>query len=86
MPRKNGHNLIVPMREPLARPDFAVRCTERPECAGCPYPRHGFACNFSDGSCLKTRFNEIMPPHTPATSPPMFPPASPTPPRAPAQS
>jgi hypothetical protein len=27
---------------------------EKPECLGCPYPRHGFICHFRDGTCLKT--------------------------------
>lgn len=68
MPRKNGHNLIVPKCEPMDRPDLGVLCTVRPECAGCAYPRHGFICHFSDGSCLKTRFDEIMPHHPPEPS------------------
>lgn len=84
MPRKNGHNLIIPPREPMDRPDFSVLCDVRVECAGCPYPRHGFICHFSDGSCLKTRFDEIVPPAV--SNAPMFPKASFTQTPMPAQS
>lgn len=64
MPKKNGHNIIVPKRERQAPPDFTVQCDTKPECAGCPYPRHGFICHFSDGGCLKTSMAEIMPPRS----------------------
>lgn len=67
MTRKNRHPLIVPKRDPVDRPDLAVRCDVRPECDGCPFPRHGFFCHFSDGSCMKTRFDEIMSPNAPAS-------------------
>lgn len=51
--------------DPVDGPDLDVVCDIRPECAGCPYPRHGFICHFSDGSCMKSRFDEIMPPYPP---------------------
>lgn len=35
-------------------------CTHSPDCQGCPYPRHGFLCWGSDGSCLRSRMNEII--------------------------
>ena len=53
MTRKNGQRLIVPPCAPLAPPDFEVQCDVKPECAGCPYPAHGFICWFADGACLK---------------------------------
>jgi hypothetical protein len=33
---------------------------EKPECSGCPFPRHGFFCHFRDGSCLKTEQRRFM--------------------------
>ena len=35
-------------------------CTHSPDCQGCPYPRHGFLCWGSDGSCLRSKMNEII--------------------------
>ena len=35
-------------------------CTHSPNCRDCPYPRHGFLCWGSDGSCLRSRMNEII--------------------------
>lgn len=53
MSRKNGHFIHVPAREP-ARPQYEQpQCTIKPECAGCPYPQHGFICWSADGSCLR---------------------------------
>jgi hypothetical protein len=34
-------------------------CTRLERCEGCPYPRHGFICWHSDGSCMKTRMEKI---------------------------
>lgn len=45
-PVLNGVARETPGREP-------VRCTTRPECAGCSYPAHGFICHFSGGNCLR---------------------------------
>ena len=52
--------LILPhipgfQQEPLPEPV----CSHSPECNGCPYPRHGFLCWGADGTCLRTRMNEI---------------------------
>ena len=33
-------------------------CTHSERCQGCPYPAHGFICNYSDGSCMKTIVNK----------------------------
>ena len=35
-------------------------CTHSQNCRDCPYPRHGFLCWGSDGSCLRSRMNEII--------------------------
>ena len=35
-------------------------CTRSPDCLGCPYPPHGFLCWGSDGSCLRSKMNEII--------------------------
>lgn len=60
MHRKNGTPIIVPHREPQGVIDNRVYCTERGAlCLGCPYPRHGFVCWFSDGTCLKTEYNRL---------------------------
>ena len=29
------------------------------DCKNCPYPRHGFLCWGTDGTCLRTRMNKI---------------------------
>ena len=29
------------------------------DCKDCPYPRHGFLCWGADGTCLRSRMNEI---------------------------
>ena len=34
-------------------------CTHSKRCQGCPYPRHGFICWRSDGTCLKTHMEKI---------------------------
>lgn len=34
-------------------------CTHSERCEGCPYPRHGFICWHSDGSCMKTHMEKI---------------------------
>ncbi len=34
-------------------------CRRSPECKDCPYPRHGFLCWGADGTCLRSRMNEI---------------------------
>lgn len=54
MTRKNGQHLIVPRRHPPDAPDLRVNCGQKPACAGCPYPAHGFICWFQDGACLRT--------------------------------
>lgn len=35
-----------------------VFCSLKFECEGCPYPTHGFICDFSDGSCMRTIVNK----------------------------
>lgn len=36
-------------------------CGFKPECAGCPFPSHGFICySERDGSCMKTDVDRIM--------------------------
>lgn len=61
MTRKNGELLIVPKREPLGVCDQRVLCDKHgPLCEGCPYPRHGLTCWFTDGTCLRTEMNRIM--------------------------
>ena len=52
--------LILPhfpgfQQEPLPEPV----CSRSPECKDCPYPRHGFLCWGADGTCLRSRMNEI---------------------------
>ena len=42
-------------QEPLPEPV----CSRSPECKDCPYPRHGFLCWGADGTCLRSRMNEI---------------------------
>ena len=60
MIRKNGSPIYVPKREPLGYYDTRVVCTERGVlCEDCPYPKHGFICWFSDGTCLKTEMARI---------------------------
>ena len=44
-PLRRKHDPLVP-EKPV--------CTDKPECAGCPYPGHGFLCGGADGHCLKT--------------------------------
>ena len=34
-------------------------CTRFDRCVGCPYPRHGYICWHSDGSCLRTNMERI---------------------------
>lgn len=34
-------------------------CSHSLECNGCPYPRHGFLCWSTDGTCLRTRMKKI---------------------------
>lgn len=52
--KKNGQNLYVPKDMIMQAVPEKVRCTFKPECKGCPYPRHGFICyNSRDGTCLK---------------------------------
>ena len=34
-------------------------CSHSQEYNGCPYPRHGFLCWSTDGTCLRTRMDEI---------------------------
>ena len=34
-------------------------CSHSQEYNGCPYPRHGFLCWSTDGTCLRTRMNKI---------------------------
>ncbi|MDL2293801.1 hypothetical protein LJC60_04135 [Ruminococcaceae bacterium OttesenSCG-928-D13] len=46
---------LPPLRrriDPL-QPEKPV-CFDKPECAGCAYPGHGFLCGGADGACLKT--------------------------------
>ena len=52
--------LILPhfpgfQQEPLPAPV----CSHSPDCKDCPYPRHGFLCWGADGTCLRSRMNEI---------------------------
>ena len=52
--------LILPhipgfQQEPLPEPV----CSHSPDCKDCPYPRHGFLCWGADGTCLRSRMNEI---------------------------
>ena len=52
--------LILPhipgfQQEPLPAPV----CSQSPDCKDCPYPRHGFLCWGADGTCLRSRMNEI---------------------------
>ena len=42
-------------QEPLPEPV----CSHSPDCKDCPYPRHGFLCWGADGTCLRSRMNEI---------------------------
>ena len=34
-------------------------CNHSPDCKDCPYPGHGFLCWGADGTCLRSRMNEI---------------------------
>ena len=34
-------------------------CSHSPDCKDCPYPRHGFLCWGADGTCPRSRMNEI---------------------------
>ena len=34
-------------------------CSRSPDCKDCPYPHHGFLCWGADGTCLRSRMNEI---------------------------
>ena len=52
--------LILPhipgfQQEPLPAPV----CSHSTDCKDCPYPRHGFLCWSADGTCLRSRMNEI---------------------------
>ena len=52
--------LILPhfpgfQQEPLPTPV----CSHSLDCKNCPYPRHGFLCWGADGTCLRSRMNEI---------------------------
>ena len=42
-------------QEPLPEPV----CSHSPDCKDCPYPGHGFLCWGADGTCLRSRMNEI---------------------------
>ena len=36
-------------------------CRRKPECKGCPFPKHGFICWFSDGSCVQSFLHSSTP-------------------------
>lgn len=48
----------VPVRVAARPPIDKAQCSIKPECAGCQYPRHGFICWSTDGTCLKTTFSK----------------------------
>lgn len=59
--KKNKRPLYVPNREPEGCHGGHVYCAERGDlCLGCPYPKRGFICWFTDGTCLKTEMNRIL--------------------------
>ena len=56
--RENYAKLMRPedvgsAREPPEKPV----CTEKPECAGCPYPAHGFVCWCE--KCMREKLKQI---------------------------
>ena len=62
---KAGHKLRFNTRLSQApeyppEPEPNPLCTHAPDCQDCPYPRHGFLCWGSDGSCLRSKMNEII--------------------------
>ena len=54
-PTRNGCTIPGFQQMPLPTPV----CSHSLECNGCPYPRHGFLCWSTDGTCLRTRMNKI---------------------------
>ena len=47
------HEVVGSAREPPEKPV----CTEKPECAGCPYPAHGFVCWCE--KCMREKLKQI---------------------------
>ena len=47
------HEDVGSAREPPEKPV----CTEKPECAGCPYPAHGFVCWCE--KCMREKLKQI---------------------------
>lgn len=56
-----GYQLKIKRHAPryAAEPEERPVCTRYARCEGCPYPRHGFICWHSDGSCLRTDMEKI---------------------------
>ena len=53
-------NLILPPSPVFQQePRPALVGSRSRECTGCPSPRHGFLCWGADGTCLRSRMNEI---------------------------
>lgn len=51
-----------PMKMPyqiIELPAPKVMNDAKPECDGCPYPRHGMSCQNRDGSCLRDEMDAI---------------------------
>lgn len=65
MPQTNRKSSLGHWYAPVFAPDFPRDppeihgCTLFERCDGCPYPRHGFLCWGADGTCLRSRMNEI---------------------------
>ena len=58
MNKRNGKPFHSPPREPERPTNEPVQNNIKPECKGCPFPRHGFICWSSDGSCMRTRYRK----------------------------
>lgn len=58
MNKKNGKTYYSPPREPERPTNEPIRCTIKPECNGCPFPRHGFICWSADGTCMRSRYRK----------------------------
>ena len=65
MPQINRKSSLGHWYAPVFAPDFPRDppeihgCTLFERCKDCPYPRHGFLCWGADGTCLRSRMNEL---------------------------
>ena len=60
MGKRNGRLVYASRREEKRPQTEKMYCTMKPDCAGCPFPSHGFVCWSTDGSCLRTYMKKLQ--------------------------